>query len=320
MQSVRIPGKVMLSGEYAVLGGAEAVLLPVPRWLVLERADAPPEEPYPPALQAALSIGIPAIAAHEEQAGVPHVAIDRAEFTTASASGGSVKLGLGMSAAEAVGVIALRYECAGVAWLTRWREVAELALAAHTLAQDDIGSGADVVACAYGRPLRYRRDGEGFIMRDIPAPPLSAQVPLTLVWTGHPADTRIAVRHFNRWKDSTDPTAQEMLAECRDAANNLANAWFTAPQAELNRLLDTYGGIMDQIAAAAGLAYQLPVHSRLAAWARRHGGRAKPTGAGGGDMVLLVGELPLSQLGEMQMIELCYGELWPAIGSPGRTG
>lgn len=305
----------MLSGEYAVLDGAEAVLLPVPRWLVLERVDAPPEEPYPPAVQSALSVAIPATTGHEEQAGAPHVAIDRAEFTTTSPSGGSVKLGLGMSAAEAAGVIALRYECAGVAWLTRWREVAELALAAHDQAQGHTGSGADVVACAYGRPLHYQREGEGFVMRDIAAPPPSAQVPLTLVWTGHPADTRIAVRHFNRWKDSTDPTARELLAECRAATDDLANAWFTVPQAELCRLLDTYGGIMDRIAAAAGLAYQLPVHSRLAAWARRHGGRAKPTGAGGGDMVLLVGELPLSQLGEMQMIELRYSELWPAISS-----
>jgi mevalonate kinase len=44
------------------------------------------------------------------------------------------------------------------------------------------------------------------------------------------------------------------------------------------------------------MAYMLPVHARYEEWARRHGGRAKPTGAGGGDMILLVGELPLAQL------------------------
>ena len=53
---------------------------------------------------------------------------------------------------------------------------------------------------------------------------------------------------------------------------------------------------MKEISKSAGISYFMPVHTQLDAWARRHGGRCKPTGAGGGDMVLMAGELPLDQL------------------------
>ena len=38
MTSVRIPGKVMLSGEYAVLYGGTAAMAPVPRFLQADAA------------------------------------------------------------------------------------------------------------------------------------------------------------------------------------------------------------------------------------------------------------------------------------------
>lgn len=304
MDTVRIPGKVMLSGEYAVLDGATAVLLPVQRWLNASRAADAPAAGYSPVVEAARAIDIAAVADHEAGAGVPHVRFDRSELVEREPDGRETKLGLGMSAAEAVATIALRYECAGLPWLSSWREVARWAMAAHRSAQQGIGSGADIAACAYGRPLRYRLQGEGFAIEDLPAPAAGQQVPLHLVWTGQPADTRDQVRRYLAWRDKRGADDQALQARLLKASSELAQGWFNAAREELHAALDWHSAVMDEVAAAAGLSYRLPVHARLEAWARRHGGRAKPTGAGAGDMVLLIGDLPLKQMGEMLIIPL----------------
>lgn len=69
---------------------------------------------------------------------------------------------------------------------------------------------------------------------------------------------------------------------------------------------DEFVSRMAEIATAAKLPWRLGVHEELDEWAREHGGRAKPTGAGGGDLVLLVGDLPLDELKEMLLLPL-----WP---------
>lgn len=310
MYSVRIPGKVMLSGEYAVLHGATAVLVPLRRYFRLNRADEQVERVYPPVVRAALEIPIPAIAAHEAVTGVPHVEIDRSAFMGADAAGRSLKLGLGSSAAEAVGVIALRYECAGLPWIQHWHNVVYLAMQAHAQAQGAPGSGADIAACAYRRPLRFRRDGAAFSAEAIPRPPAEFAVPLTLAWTAQPADTRSLVRRFEEWRRESSGVSGDRLNLLRDSADELAQLWFSASFKELLPAIDDFDAHIRECCAMAGVAYLLPVHARLSAWAKRHGGRAKPTGAGGGDMVLLIGELPLEQLGDMLLIPLDYDEMW----------
>ncbi len=302
MQEVRIPGKVMLSGEYAVLHGAPAVLLPVDRQLIVMKAERAPRDGYAPAVAAARALPIPALADHEAEAGVPHVAIDRSEFLAADAAGRSLKLGIGLSAAEAAGVIALRYECAGVPWLMHWRAVAQLAIGAHREAQGGQGSGADVAACALGKPLRFEASGERFLIEPLGPPPAARWIPLNLAWTGRPADTRRLVERFELW--SCREEAADPLRRLCAAAGQLADAWFTADQQELFHALDDFHETLIACTTSAGVEYQLPAHTRLAAWARRHGGRAKPTGAGGGDMVLLIGDLPLEQLGELLILPL----------------
>lgn len=304
MDTVRIPGKVMLSGEYAVLDGATAVLLPVPRWLQAKRVLAAPPEGYSPVVAAARELAVPALAGHEAGAGVPHLEFEGSGLVERGADGQEAKLGLGMSAAEAVAVIALRYECAGLPWLSNWRDVARLAMAAHRSAQQGIGSGADIAACAYGRPLYYRLQGEGFLVEDIPAPAAGSRIALHLAWTGQPANTREQVHRYLAWQEARGGEGGELKLRLIKASNELARCWFSAGPEELYPAIDEHAAAIDEVAAAAGLSYRLPVHARLAAWAQRHGGRAKPTGAGGGDMVLLIGDLPLEQLGKMRIIPL----------------
>jgi len=309
MDSVRIPGKVMLSGEYAVLYGGSAVLVPLKRYLYISRAASRVDRTYSPVVQAALNIEIPAVADHEYDAGTPHIEIDRDELMGTDSSGRQVKLGLGGSAAEAVGTVALRYECAGLPWIKHWHDIAKLAHQAHQAAQEGLGSGADIAACAYRRPLLFRRENSSFATEAVPRPEGELEVPLALIWTGRPADTRALVRRFAAWHDEA-AEAPELAAGLRERADDLAGLWFRAPVADLLAAIDAFDDALKECCGKAGVAYQLPVHARLSAWAKRHGGRAKPTGAGGGDMVLMVGDLPLHQLAEQLVIPLEPGEMW----------
>ncbi len=347
---IRIPGKIMICGEYAVLRGGWALLCPVPRYLYVEerRPQEVPVHPRPapkcdvdeptpalppedgdggggasarasghsngrtsrsssgsssqttdamanglsgdrfPVIDAALREPVPELAEFELEHGLPDPCIDRRELRALDGEDRDLKLGLGSSAAECVGVIALRYQRAGRRWQSRRREVMAYALAAHERAQGGRGSGADVAVCAMEEPITFRRAGEG-----IEVEPWRPAVPMTLVWTERSADTRGRVAKFESYLDSGGEAAGGLLADAIATGNRLAETLRSVPGAGgwkdcLDEYLERIGALM----AAAGIDYLPPGYERMAAWARGQGLRVKPTGAGGGDMLLLLGEVP----------------------------
>ncbi len=292
MSRLLVPGKVMLSGEYGVLDGGLATMLPLPRYMVLSTCDSAPASDYPPVVEKGRAYFMSASENHERTHGLPHVLIDRAAFDAEDPQGRMLKLGIGSSAAEAAGVLGLRLLNAGARISGREAVFLEDVLTVHRRAQGDVGSGADAAVCALGRPLLFR-GGESVAVELIR--PQNDDVPLNLLWSGQPADSRELADKFSFWAGN-DPQAAAMIRELHEAAEYLGRAWFNSSQAELFGLIDAHNAVMKEVSKAAGISYFMPVHTQLDAWARRHGGRCKPTGAGGGDMVLLAGELPLGQL------------------------
>ncbi len=319
---IRIPGKVMICGEYAVLRGGWSLLSPVPRYLYVEErrqeevplhprpapkcdVDDPAATPPPedgggggrpaedsgersPVIDAALREPVPELAEFEREHGLPDPCIDRRELRGRGEEGRDLKLGLGSSAAECVGVIALRYQRAGRRWQSRRREVMAHALAAHERAQGGRGSGADVAVCAMEEPIAFRRADAG-----IEIDPWRPAVPMTLVWTERSADTRGRVAQFERHLASGGETAGSLLADVIAAGDVLAETLRSVPGASgWKDRLDEYLERIRTLMAAAGIDYVPPAYEKVAAWARDHGLRVKPTGAGGGDMLLLIGDIP----------------------------
>lgn len=292
MKRLLVPGKVMLSGEYSVLRGGTAMMLPLPRYMELTTQDSPPEDPYPPVVEKGREYFMSACENYEREHGVPHIRIDRSAFDAPDPQGRMLKLGIGSSSAEAAGVLGLRLLNAGARTSGREHEFLEDVLALHHRAQGGRGSGADAAVCSLGRPLLFNTDG-GVSVELVSRG--NGDVPLNLLWTGQPADSRELVDRFSFWAGN-DPQAGALLDELRDATQYLGRAWFHSSQDELFGLIDAHNAVMKEVSKAAGISYFMPVHVQLDAWARRHGGRCKPTGAGGGDMVLMAGELPLEQL------------------------
>ncbi len=296
MTSVNVPGKVMLSGEYAVLHGAAATMLPVARQLEAREFSGTDVDAYTKVVRAAVDYPIAELEQYEKDHGELELEIDSAQFFHES-DGTRTKLGLGLSAAEAVGVVALRFERAGLRWDDNIEKIVAYAEHIHRHVQGEIGSGADIAVCALRQPILFRRDASGV---DIDAAEYSSlSTTLKLVWTGVPADTREMVTMFEAWLKNGGAQAEGRLASLIESADNLAQLWFDSPIDELIDAVDLFVSRMSDCAEAAKIQYRLPVHDELDAWARKHGGRAKPTGAGGGDMVLLIGDVPINELGRL---------------------
>jgi mevalonate kinase len=314
MRKLRIPGKVMLSGEYAVLYGGTAVLVPVPCYLEITEVLTQPEKPYTRVIDAGLKYKIPEIAGYELKFGLPHLQANPHQFYAESTDGESTKLGLGLSAAEAVGVVAIRYERAGLALYEHKVEIARHALNIHRIAQSGLGSGADVVLCAYREPIRFRSNSEGFHIELIRDSQPTNIIPISLVWTGQPADTRGLVKHFQTWVEKGGNKIKDIISSLVKISDELAKTWFISSEQHLFDLLDEFDTVMGDVARDAKLQYKPPVYEKLENWARGHGGYAKPAGAGGGDMILIIGDLPLHELKQL-LIPLELKSLFPGADS-----
>jgi len=296
VEVVKVPGKVMLSGEYAVLFGGTAVLVPVDRYLVVSEGVAIAQAP-PPVVKHALEIPIPALDEYERNNSMTIPTIDNRAFYC-STDDGKQKLGIGSSAAEAIGVVAWRFGLAGIDWRERRSDVIHYAMQAHYLAQHELGSGADVAACGMEAPIYFRIENGDPIINPVQRIPRRT-TPLALAWSGQSADTRLLVKRFMAWANDGGARTTDLIDRLVALSHELAPCWFMATSEQLYQLLGQYTSTLNLCVKAAGLQYRFGAQHDLSNWAVSHGGKAKPVGAGGGDMVLLVGHLPLDELDAM---------------------
>ena len=289
------PGKVMVSGEYAVLSGARALVLAVEARAVA-RLTAPgdhsssgghgwPVHP-PPGPEAMLA------REHAERAlGLPPMDLS---IDTTALREGDRKLGLGSSAAGAVAAAAAVFARAGLDPARERARVFAAALGGHHAVAPN-GSGADVAAAAHGGLIRFRRRGAE---TEIEPRALPTSVALTLVWTGSPVRTSDLVLAVNGLAER-DPVAHRRAI---DAIVDAASA--------LDEGFRAHHDAMRALGEAADAPIVTPALAALDRIARSLGGAAKPSGAGGGDVALLF--LPRS-------VSAQVSDLAPAFEAAGLT-
>jgi phosphomevalonate kinase len=281
------PGKLMVSGEYAVLEGATAIVASV-SVRVYARLSPPGSDssassqtrsPQSPALpqEAVLARRLA-----EERLGPVNadLFIDASELRRSGQ-----KLGLGSSAAAAAAAVGAVFSYHGrdIDSADARREVLELALAGHKAVAPE-GSGADVAAASLGGFVRFRVEGGKLAeARRVDFP---AQVTTRVVWTGKEARTSEFVRAVRAY-EARDPQgyAENRRALC-EQAERFADAIEQGDAQQVLASADAYGQAMGRLGEAAGVSIVTPELALIADLARQHGGAAKPSGAGGGDVAL----------------------------------
>lgn len=272
---VSAPGKAFLCGEYAVLSGAPTIVAAVGRRVVARWTRVPfGPEVLPREANAA-------IAAAELDFGPVrhHLSVD-----TRRLYDGPKKLGLGSSAAAAAASAAAIAAVQGYdleqeqirdrVFTAAWR--------GHTSVAPQ-GSGADVAAATYGGYVSFRGRWGKPIVEQVNPP---SSLVMLLIWTGEPARTSDLLAQVIRMR-AQEPTRHERcMAALREHATEFARAFRSDDGRGVIRTARSYNACM----GALGVAAQAPIVNsklrRIADWAEWHGGAAKPSGAGGGDLAV----------------------------------
>lgn len=262
--TVSAPGKLVLLGDYAVLEGGVALVAAVDR---RAKGELRPHDPV-----------------RSPPSGVVHALLDLAKKRKLTCEGDleldtsrfrderGHKLGLGSSAAVAV---------VGAALLTgRGDEtVLDLALEAHREASRGEGSGIDVAASFYGGVIAARRQPS-------PVEPLASQLgklKLSVLFTGKSASTVDLVTACRK-----APSWTQWITVMRDLAEDGLRAWEKQNATAFLSIVARYGRAMAQLGRDAGVEVVTPEIDAIMRLAdeSRHAA-AKPSGAGGGDVVLV---------------------------------
>ncbi len=293
------PGKLMVSGEYAVLEGAVAVvasvaarvyceLLPGSGTTVSTASRAardgsgaeigglPQRPPLPPEAVLARKLA-------EESLGPVNAElfIDASECRKSGK-----KLGLGSSAAASAAAVGAVLASHGqdLTEPAAQRRVLELALAGHKAIAPE-GSGADVAAASLGGFVRYQLDDQGAVLQ-AERMNFPAHVETRVVWTGKEARTSEFVRAVRAFEARDRAGYGRLRDGLKDQAGRFADAIAEGDAGEIIAAAAAYGRGMGELGEAAGVAIVTTELAQIAELARVHGGAAKPSGAGGGDVAI----------------------------------
>ncbi len=318
-QTLFAPGKLFVFGEWAVLEGADALLVPVPygqratlkaqcattptfvyacpEFLATERTWRWHGDSWIEEGDAAGGFDVLShVLAQASSSLTPSPVHLELHVATEGLTLGGHKLGFGSSGALAALVAkALVAMSAGA----DAEAVLHLALDGHHAAQGGRGSGADVAVSVLCKPLIYQiPDAPGLTTPRTSAlrPNLAAasqlEWPMFAVFSGQSANTRELMAAVARFSAG----APRRYAQHIERMSRMSTAGILAwQQGNLPALKDAwtgYGRLVAELGQDAGVALELPAHQRIRAIAEERGCVAKTSGAGGGDMSIVLAPNP----------------------------
>jgi phosphomevalonate kinase len=259
----------VLTGAYAVLSGAPAIVVAVDRYAVAD-ASRPAQGPAPAEVAAAFGSD-------------PAPELD---LTSLQAEDGR-KLGLGSSAAAVVAALGARALARG-SDLTDPKTRGDLfrtAREAHARVQAG-GSGVDVAASTYGGMLRYQLVGSSAEIRRIVVPPDVTLHAFASSRSARTSDLRARVDAAAR----ENPGAGEAIGDAMAAvAAQAADAIAAGEASSFVAAVRAYERCLDRLGAFAGAPIVPDGWGGLAQRAVSEGAAFIPSGAGGGDVAAWLG-------------------------------
>lgn len=274
------PAKVVLSGEYAVLVGAPALVAALDRrvrcrltvrqqggWEFLGTGHKMHQRmPRHKVLASPVDTlaGIVPQVLHPSET-PPHVGV---EIDSTACHLDGVKLGIGSSAA-----VVASFATALAALAERRCRLAEL-LALHERLQGG-GSGLDVAAAATGGVIRFAMG------KAVPVK-LPFDLNLRFVFAGHGTATAPMLARFHAWRKGEMPAALRALQHAAGQVAARASVGVAAPH--FLEALELNAEALRRMDEAAGIGVFGPAHKTAARLAAKSGVVYKPCGAGGGDI------------------------------------
>lgn len=294
------PGKLFITGEYAVLDRAPALLTAVnvravcklhpasgDAWRIVTPPlssspavfrivdDLPQWEDEPVALLDAAWRTLSEMQRAELAKSAWNISLDTSAFFLKEK-----KLGLGSSAAALAALTGALWAAGGE--LPAEAEAFDALKTAHTAWQGG-GSGADLAVTLAGGNILYRRDPR--IAAPVALPDALEILP---VWSGKPASTGEFLRRLADFQEKDPERFRERFAVLEQEAEEAAIAASTGDSVAFLEAFDDCGAALRALGEAAKLPIWSEDHERIGEIVRAAGGCYKPSGAGGGDIGLTV--------------------------------
>lgn len=267
------PGKVLLTGAYAVLDGAPAIVAAVDRYAIADGSRA-------------ASAPSPEVRAWSGDRPAPEVDV------SALYDPSGRKLGLGSSAAALVAAVGARALTDGIdPRAPRERDrIFRVARDAHARAQRG-GSGVDVAASVYGGVIEYEAGDErtpGVVRpRELPHP-----LSVVVYDSGTSARTSDMLERVGALRRRGE--GDKVFARLRDVAFEAVAAVARRDGPGFVTAARAFGKALDDLGRAALAPIVPPSFAELAARASCEGAAFVPSGAGGGDVAVWIGLCPPS--------------------------
>lgn len=329
----RAPGKLILFGEYAVLEGAPAVVAAVDRcaqvavspreegpWIVTSDLGAGQRWPLAARGGRLVAAGDPEtgdaawiLRALEETlrsrgARLEGIAPLEVDVRSGAFFDAGAKLGLGSSAAVVVALGAALQRVLSPDAHGECREAFARALRVHHALQS-AGSGIDVAASFHGGVIAFERaPGAGGAPR-IERLAMPRGLHLACVWTGASTSTAAYLERVRRCRDERPRAYRRCIEHMANVAAGALQAFRTGRGREIVALAAEYHLAMGRLGKTCGVPVISPVHEALAQLARSAGAAYKPSGAGGGDVGLLLADTEETLAAAAGAVELAGSSL-----------
>lgn len=313
------PGKLVVLGEYAVLAGAEALVLAVDRRceVSLERTDAAARE---------IDVRAPKSRIFTFEAGassglglIDAVLDGRAKIAAGPGFRGVVdsrrffadsgrKLGIGSSAAVLVAF-------AGAIQAIENKDIKDLTLDGlielHRCVQGGSGSGIDVAAALLGGLRTFRLDRNG--AAEVGSVQLPNSVGFAGIFAGQSAKTSDFVGRFNDWRYREPNRAAPLLAELAAVSAGGCDALRAGDAEGFLAAIGAYGVLLESLGIALGCDVLTREHRQIGLLAQRFDVRYKTSGAGGGDLGIAFSQ-DAAALAALRNAVTAEGFLWVDFG------
>ena len=304
---VSVPGKIVISGEYAVLDGALAILATLNQRanIRIQKSDknhniystsalegvfpftidddanvlwleADPGE-YGSLLQHAFKILKPML---KEKLSI---IVDSSEFFQTTKDGTAIKLGIGSSAAVSVGITQALFQYQEIE--SSPGNLLAQANSIHQILQGKQGSGIDVTCCfADQGVIECTKDSIKNHTWSILNWPNGLH--LKVLTTGQGASTKRLVTNYEMAGNLHSKEFKNALDQFMEITQNLSIAWKSEDVDHIIGLLTAYDVQIKKLDKIGDIGIYTQVHTEIQNIASRYNIFYKPSGAGGGDIGL----------------------------------